>query len=145
MTTKLPHIVFKYATELDSQEIIDFWKRNDITVTPSDTAEQIACAARQHPQLFIIGCGPEDEIVGTVWGSFDGRRGYVAHLAVDHPYRNRGLGSLLMDRVEHEFRKLKCYKVHLFVEEDNASVGELYRRRGYSERTDLTIYSKTLR
>ena len=144
MTTGLPHIVFKYGTEIDSLAIVDFWKKNDITVTPSDTPEQIACAARQHPQLFIIGCGPEDEIVGTVWGTFDGRRGYVAHLAVDRPYRNRGLGSLLMDRVEHEFKKLKCYKVHLFVEEQNTEVGDMYRRRGYSERSDLTLFSKTL-
>ena len=102
-------------------------------------------AARLHSQLFIVGLSSEDTVIGTVWGVFDGRRGYVAHLAVDEPYRKQGLGSLLMEKVEAEFRRMNVYKVHLFVEEHNAAVGDFYRRRGYQERTDLTVFSKTLR
>ncbi|MFW6274470.1 MAG: GNAT family N-acetyltransferase [Spirochaetota bacterium] len=145
MSSQLTQIKYVRATEVDPQDIIDFWKRNNITVTPTDSPEEIQVAANLHPQLFIVGLGPDDTIIGTVWGGFDGRRGYVAHLAVDKPYRNQGLGSLLMEKVETEFKKMNVYKVHLFVEQHNAAVGDFYRRRGYKERTDLTVFSKTFR
>jgi len=145
MSKQLPHIRFVRATEVVPREIIDFWKRNNVTVTPTDAPEELEAAAHLNPQLFIVGLSPDGSIIGTVWGGFDGRRGYVAHLAVDKPYRKLGLGSLLMELVEAEFKKLNVYKVHLFVEQHNAAVGDFYRRRGYKERTDLTVFSKTLR
>src|SRR6056297_561646 len=98
MSAQLQQVKFVRATEIDPQEIIDFWKRNSITVTPTDSPEELKTAAELHPHLFIIGLGPDDRVIGTVWGGFDGRRGYVAHLAVDEPYRNRGLGSHLMEK-----------------------------------------------
>lgn len=145
MKPKLPKIEFLQATYVAAQNIISFWKQNDITVTPTDSPQEVKEAARLHPQLFVVACDPNSRIIGTVWGTFDGRRGYVAHLAVDAPYRTLGLGSLLMELVENEFKKMNCYKIHLFVEEHNAAVGDFYRRRGYTERTDLTVFSKTLR
>ncbi len=144
MSSGLPQINYVRATEVDSYAIIDFWKRNNITVTPTDSAEELEVAAKLHPELFIVALTTGGRIIGTVWGGFDGRRGYVAHLAVDAPFRSRGLGSLLMKQVETEFKKMNVYKVHLFVEDRNASVGDFYRRQGYTERTDLTVFSKTL-
>ncbi len=144
MNSQLPQITYARAVEIDPQKILDFWKRNSITVTPTDSPKEMRKAAELHPQLFIVGLGPDDTVIGTVWGGFDGRRGYVAHLAVDEPYRKQGLGSLLMEEVEAEFRRMNVYKVHLFVEQHNAAVGDFYRRRGYKERTDLTVFSKTL-
>ncbi len=145
MKSELPKIEFISATDVDPQKIIDFWKQNDITVSPSDSPQEVKQASRLHPQLFIVGRTPDSRIIGTVWGTFDGRRGYIAHLAVDLPYRRSGLGSLLMEQVENEFKKMNCYKIHLFVEEHNAGVGDYYRRLGYAERTDLRVFSKTLR
>lgn len=145
MKSELPKIEFVSASDVDPHKIIDFWKQNDITVSPSDSPQEVEQASQLHPQLFIVGRTPDSRIIGTVWGTFDGRRGYIAHLAVDLPYRRIGLGSLLMEQVENEFKKLNCYKIHLFVEEHNAGVGDYYRRRGYIERTDLRVFSKTLR
>jgi len=145
MKPELPKIEYLQASDLQAQNIIDFWKQNSITVTATDSPEEVEGAARLHPQLFIVALDPNSRIIGTVWGTFDGRRGYIAHLAVDAPYRALGLGSLLMEQVEIEFKKMNCYKIHLFVEEHNAAVGNFYRRRGYTEREDLTVFSKTLR
>jgi len=145
MKTELPKIEYLQAADLPAQDIIAFWKENSITVTPTDSPEEVEMAARLQPQLFIIACDRNSRIIGTVWGTYDGRRGYVSHLAVETPYRKLGLGSLLMERVEAQFKKLNCYKVHLFVEQHNAAVGDFYRCGGYTERSDLTIFSKTLR
>jgi len=145
-------IDFAIGAESDPEKIIDFWKKNNITITKTDTPQEVQSAANIYPKLFIVAfqkpssSAPDGEktIIGTVWGNYDGRRGYIVHLAVENRYRHLGLGRRLMDLVEKEFRKMGTYKIHLFVESHNESVGEFYSRLGFEKRTDLTIYSKTL-
>ncbi len=144
---------FILGEEADPDRIVDFWRRNDITVTKTDTPRDVQTASKLFPKLFIVAqrkipdsSGEKtNPVVGTVWGNFDGRRGYVVHLAVEGSYRSRGLGRHLMDMVEEEFRRMDVYKIHLFVESHNESVGGFYTRLGYKKRDDLTVYSKTLR
>lgn len=144
---------FILGEEADPEKIVDFWLRNDITVTKTDTPRDVLTAARIFPKLFIVAQrkksdssgGKTKPVIGTVWGNFDGRRGYIVHLAVERSYRSRGLGRHLMDMVEEEFRRMDVYKIHLFVESHNESVGGFYTRLGYKKRDDLTVYSKTLR
>jgi ribosomal protein S18 acetylase RimI-like enzyme len=48
-------------------------------------------------------------------GGYDGRRGMIYHLAVDHAYRARGIGKLLMDEVERRLQAKGCRKAYLLV------------------------------
>jgi len=144
---------FILGEEADPKNIIDFWQRNDITVTKTDTPPDVRTASHLFPKLFIVAQRKLHEssreaanpVVGTVWGNFDGRRGYIVHLAVERSYRSQGLGRHLMELVEEEFRRMDAYKIHLFVESHNESVGGFYTQLGYKKRDDLTVYSKTLR
>ncbi|MGC9313677.1 MAG: GNAT family N-acetyltransferase [Sediminispirochaetaceae bacterium] len=144
---------FILGVEADPEKIVDFWLRNDITVSKTDTPRDVLTASRIFPKLFIVAQrkmpdSPGEHInpvIGTVWGNFDGRRGYIVHLAVERSYRSRGLGRHLMEMVEEEFRRMDVYKIHLFVESHNESVGGFYTLLGYKKRDDLTVYSKTLR
>ena len=147
MPIGIPDIEYVQAVPTEPQKVVEFWSRNQISLSPTDNPEEILRAASLYPSLFITAYRreAEDEIVGTVWGNFDGRRGYVVHLAVKEELRGQGLGRRLMQLMEEEFRRLGCYKVHLFVEEHNRGVGEFYRRIGFSRRDDLILYSKTLR
>ncbi len=161
---KMKNIIFKKGVPDDPEGIIDFWKRNSITLSKTDTPDGVRSAASLYPDLFIVAfiaadapetgntpfddpgsVQPEKPVpVGTVWGTFDGRRGYIVHLAVETQLRGQGIGRRLMHMVEEEFNRLGCYKVHLFVEQHNQSVGEFYRKIGYQERSDLTVFSRTL-
>ena len=48
-------------------------------------------------RLLII--ETDGEIVGSVLGGFDGRRGYIYHLAVVEKMKGRGVGKMLMDEL----------------------------------------------
>lgn len=152
MHSDYPDFNFVQGTDIEPELLLDFWHRNEITITPTDTSEKIRSAALDYPQLFIVALrktpsGPDlspSVIAGTVWGTFDGRRGYIAHLAVEKGYRGRGLGRYLMNLAEMEFHKMGVYKIHLFVEARNHTVGDFYNRLGYIKREELTVYSKTL-
>lgn len=148
---KLCDIYYKNAVDIDTQKIIDFWKNNDITISTSDNIDEINIAKHIFPQLFIIALEKvssdrkEEKIAGTVWGNFDGRRGFIVHLATRKDLRGIGLGKKLMELVEYEFHKLNCYKVHLFVETHNIKVIDFYEKLGYKARKDVITMSKTLR
>jgi ribosomal protein S18 acetylase RimI-like enzyme len=143
MNEGIPRLQYLRGTDVDPAKLVEFWRRNDITLSATDTAEEVGRAAAINSNLFIVALSGDD-IVGTVWGTFDGRRGYVVHLAVRKGERGLGLGRELMERVEAQFKLLGCHKVHLFVEEHNRAVSDFYRSLGWTERTDLTLFSRTL-
>ena len=139
----LDQFSYRQASDLDPAAIVAFWRANDISVSKTDTPEQLRVAARVNPELFLVAVDGDGAIAGTVWGNFDGRRGFVVHLAVRRDLRNRGLGRDLMERLEARFRELGAWRVHLFVERSNLGVIDYYRGCGFEIRDDLVVMSKT--
>jgi ribosomal protein S18 acetylase RimI-like enzyme len=143
MSGTIPELDFRRGVDVDPEALVHFWRENDTTLSPTDTPEEVGRAAAINSNLFIVALS-EGEIIGTVWGTFDGRRGYVVHLAVRRSERGKGIGTLLMERVEEQFRSIGCHKVHLFVEEHNSEVADFYRALEWEERTDITLFSKRM-
>ena len=108
----------------------------------SDTREEIAKKAARDPDLFLV-AEKAGSIIGTVIGGFDGRRGFVYHLAVAPAERSRGLGSRLMNEVERRLRELGCLRVYLLVTNENNQAMHFYLKRGW-ETMDLRILAKNL-
>ncbi|MCX8058913.1 MAG: GNAT family N-acetyltransferase [Spirochaetes bacterium] len=127
------------------EELIKFWKENDIEVSPTDTIEEISKAKKFNPELFLI-LKDRKGICATCWGTWDGRRGYIIHLCVRRDLRNSGLGKYSILYVENLLKnKFNCYKIHLFVTKKNIKVMDFYKSIGYYERDDIIVMSKNLR
>ena len=62
---------------------------------------------------------------------FDGHRGWVYYLAVDHDFRRQGIGSALMKKAEELLVKAGCPKLNLQIRADNAAVRAFYEKLGY--------------
>jgi ribosomal protein S18 acetylase RimI-like enzyme len=137
------HLSFKPARDVAPEAIVAFWLANDISISRTDTPDALREAVHANPELFLVAIDEDDAIAGTVWGNFDGRRGFVVHLAVRRDLRGRGLGRELMDRVEARFRAMGVFRIHLFVERTNLDVIDYYRERGFEIRDDLVLMSKT--
>ena len=121
-------------------DIIDLWKRSGIEVSSSDTQDEIAKILKRNSDLFLI--GKEDgKVVAVVIGAFDGRRGYVHHLAIDPDYQKKRYGKMMMDELIERFRKKKVHKVHLFIEKHNKEVVAFYKELGWDIRNDLIMMS----
>ena len=137
-------LTFVLAKDMESKEILNFWKKNGITISPTDNEKELKMAAKINPDLFLVALDNDAQVMGTVWGTFDGRRGYIIHLAVERSFRGKGLGKQLMQQLEVAFHTYGIYKAHIFVEKHNAKVIDFYKKLGYSVREDLTILSKIL-
>jgi ribosomal protein S18 acetylase RimI-like enzyme len=130
----------------DYEEVYGLWETAGpgIRLRRSDTLEEIGKKVERDPDLFLLAV-IDSEIVGTVMGGFDGRRGLIYHLVVKAGYREQGLGGKLMDEVERRLKKKGCIKSYLLVTRDNASAMHFYEKRGWQNMdTTVFIYGKDL-
>lgn len=123
-------------------EIVNLWQSAGpgIQLRESDSLHEIQKKTRRDSDLFLVAV-LETEIIGTVLGGFDGRRGLVYHLAVSRPYRNQGVGDILMAELEKRLRDKGCIRCYLLVTRDNLDAKEFYFKRGW-EVMDLTLMGK---
>ncbi len=128
----------------DYKAVQQLWKEAGIQLTLSDQQEELHRVLNYNPDLFLVG-ELDGQIIAALMGTFDGRRAYVHHLAVDPEYQHQGLGTEMMEHLESILRENRVVKYHLMVEKWNAEVVPFYERLGWYERTDLILLSKDLR
>ena len=114
------------------------WRRNGIELGVSDGRREIDHALRRDPELFLV-ASARGRLIGAVLGRYDGRRGWVHHLAVDSRHRHHGVGAALMAELERRLRALGCRKVNLHVVVENAAVVPFYTAIGYRRREILFL------
>lgn len=114
-----------------------------IQLRRSDEPQEIEKKIHRDPDLFLV-AEAEGELVGTVMGGFDGRRGMVYHLAVIEQFRQQGIGEMLMDELERRLRAKGCIRCYLLVTTDNDSAILFYEKRGWSRMDHIHTYGKDL-
>ena len=121
-------------------EVIQLWRNAGLGVSSSDSKGEVEKMLIRNPDLFLIGT-LKDKVVAVVMGAFDGRRGYVHHLAVDPAYQKKGNGKEIMNALSEKSRQKGIHKIHLFIESRNKEVVDFYRNLGWEIREDLTMMS----
>ncbi len=132
-------IVKKFSMKF-YEEVIQIWRKAGISIGSTDTKEELQRMIHWNPNLFLIG-KIDNKVIGVVMGGFDGRRGYVHHLAIDPDFQKKGYGKILMDFLVKEFLKMKVHKLHLFIEKYNKDVVDFYGNLGWEIRDDLIMMS----
>lgn len=107
-----------------------------------DDQDGLTAQMERGPELFLV-AEEDSRIVGAVLGRFDGRRGWVNHLAVAPDRQGQGLGSALMKELDLRLQAAGCQKVNLLIEPTNVQVQGFYERLGYA-RDDLIFMEKLL-
>jgi ribosomal protein S18 acetylase RimI-like enzyme len=126
-----------YAPTLKLWESIE----TGVKVGRSDTFEEIQKKIQRDPDLFLL-AERDGEIVGTVIGGYDGRRGMIYHLAVHQNFRKKGVGDLLLSEVEKRLQAKGCVKCYLLVFADNTRAIRFYENRGWFEMAEDKIFAK---
>ena len=128
----------------DYPAVYTLWEKagTGIQLRRSDQIKEIAKKLERDPDLFLV-AEIEKQIVGSVLGGFDGRRGMIYHMAVLMEYRRQGIALRLMEELERRLREKGCIRYYLLVTEDNQEAIQFYRAHGW-ERMDLFAYGKDL-
>ena len=133
-----------FRLDHDYEAVRELWERCSpgIQVSPTDEIEGIRHKQERDPQLFLVAV-EHNQIVGTVIGGYDGRRGLVYHLAVAPDIRRQGIASGLMKELENRLRSLGCYKYYLLVTRENEAALDFYHSIG-CETMDLRLLGKVI-
>ena len=98
-----------------------------------DDDEGMARFAARNPGLFLV-AEDQGRIVASAMGAWDGRRGWLYHVAAASAYRRRGLAAGLVGRIEVALRALGCPRSVVIVEADNEAALAFWTALGYERR-----------
>ncbi|HEY2916176.1 MAG TPA: GNAT family N-acetyltransferase [Candidatus Limnocylindrales bacterium] len=96
-----------------------------------DDDDSLDRMAERNPGLVLVAT-EGDRIVGTALGGWDGRRGWIYHLATASDRRRQGLGQRMVQEVERKLRQLGCPKVNVIVRDENPDGAAFWEALGYA-------------
>ena len=106
------------------------WEASGLRFDASAVRAELAGVLERDP-LVLVEVDDDGVIVGSVFGTFDGRRGWVNRVAVAPARRGRGIATGLLAGLERRLAAIGCPRVNLLVESDNAEVRAMYAKLGY--------------
>jgi len=128
----------------DYPTVRDLWQAAGLILRPGDELEDVKLKLQRDPDLFLV-TEQDDEIVGSVMGGWDGRRGWIYHLAVKPEHQRHGIGAGLVREVEKRLVAKGAKKVNAQVYKLNERSSEFFKAIGYETQPDLIMIGKKLR
>ena len=117
--------------EQDRKAVISLWRRCGLLVPWNHPDLDIDRKLKVQGELFLVG-EIDGDVVAVAMGGSEGHRGWINYLAIDPDMRRRGLGRMMMERIEAGLRDMGCPKINLQVRENNLDVIKFYEKLGYS-------------
>ena len=111
-----------------------------VTTREADSRESLMKYLKRNPGISHTAV-IKDRIVGFVMGGHDGRRGYLHHLVVMPAYRNKGIGTRLVQLCLDKLEARGIVKSHIDVFSDNEVAIRFWERKGWQKREDILRFS----
>jgi ribosomal protein S18 acetylase RimI-like enzyme len=121
----------------------ELWQTAGLTFRPGDELEDIKMKLQRDPDLFLV-AEQDGGLVGSVIGGWDGRRGWIYHLAVKPEHQRKGIGVGLVREVEKRLVAKGAKKVNAQVYKWNERSLEFFKVIGYEVQPDLIMIGKQL-
>jgi ribosomal protein S18 acetylase RimI-like enzyme len=131
--------------KIDDYPIVrDLWQAAGLILRPGDELEDVKLKLQRDPDLFLVAV-QDDRIVGSIMGGWDGRRGWIYHLAVKPEHQRKGIGAELVREVEKRLVVKGARKVNAQVYNWNERSSEFFKAIGYEAQPDLIMIGKQLK
>jgi ribosomal protein S18 acetylase RimI-like enzyme len=111
-----------------------------VGLSEADSVQNIALFLDRNPGSSFVALDG-GEVVGTILGGHDGRRGLIHHLTVAAAQRRQGLGEKLVRLTLAALKRAGIQKCHLVMFQDNAEARAFWTRIGAEERVTLALFS----
>ena len=125
-----PPIEIRVLRAEDGEALRALWKAAGFR-SVGDDDRSLARFAERNPGLLLVATAGT-EVVGSALGAWDGRRGWIYHVATAGPHRRRGVGKRLVREVERRLLDLGAPRVNVIVREDAADAPEFWAAAGYT-------------
>lgn len=125
----------------DYDEVYALWKRTPgMGLMKADERDGIERFLVRNPGMSFVAVEAYN-IIGTVLGGHDGRKGYIFHAMVEREHQGRGIGKELVERVKQALKAEGIPRIALLVYGANEQGNEFWRRTGWRMRDDVNYYT----
>jgi ribosomal protein S18 acetylase RimI-like enzyme len=127
----------------DYDSIIELWKSAGLPFKPHgrDTREKMNVQLKKDADLFI-GAFEENELIGVIIGTDDGRKGWINRLAISPEYTRSGVATRLIKELEDALKRRGRRIICTLVEDPNEVSFALFIKAGYVKHDDIHYLSK---
>lgn len=96
-----------------------------------DDDKSLARLARRNPGLVLV-AADGGKVVGSALGAWDGRRGWIYHVAIAPSHRRHGIARRMVGQIEASLADLGCPKVNVLLRDDSDGGEGLWSSLGYT-------------
>ena len=123
-------VVIRELRGTDGDALRKLWKEAGLT-SLGDDDRSLARMARRNPGLVLVAV-EGTQIVASALAGWDGRRGWLYHVATAASHRRQGIATRLLDQIEAALAVLGAPKVNAMIQESNEGGRAFWEARGYS-------------
>src|SRR5208337_104973 len=128
----------------DYEKVVGLWRESGIILRPGDERGGIELKLQRDPDLFLV-AEDDQQILGVVLGAWDGRRGWINHLAVRSGHRRSGVGKSLVRELERRLIGKGALKVNAQIYKSNRVSVEFFKSLNYEVHSDLIMVGRNLK
>lgn len=124
-----PPVKIREYRRSDGTALRALWREAEFRLRGDDD-DSLATMARRNPGLMLVATA-DKQVVGSALGAWDGRHGWIYHMATAKSHRRSGVGRSLVEEIERRLGALGCYDVNVNVGESNAGAQRFWSAVGY--------------
>ena len=134
------------VTPADYDGIVALWSAAGLSVRKDGRESEGAFLRQveQFPDLYLA-AADGDRIVGVVFGTHDGRKGWINRLAVLPEYRRKGVAVALVTACDAAIRACGIEIIAALIEPENKASIALFEGVGYRADVPVIYYRKLSR
>ena len=127
----------------DYDALIELWNDAQLPYKPKgrDRRTNIDRELKNPTAIFLV-AEKDDKLIGSIFGTHDGRKGWINRLAVAPAYRKQGLATKLLKEVENRIFDMGIGIIACLVEEWNAWSIQFFEKEGYKRHQDIIYFTK---
>jgi len=128
-------------------ELIALWERCGLSFDRDnrDRQDKIEKQLFDDHVVILTMKTDEGEMIGSVVGSFDGRKGWINRLAVDPEYRGRRLAARMIEKAEEMLAEMGAGIIAALIEDVNFPSMAAFRNCGYEGWDHIVYFRKKLK
>lgn len=132
----------KFCIE-EYENLMELWRGSKLPHKPAgrDSKESIAREIEQTNAVFLV-AEKDGELVGSAFGTHDGRKGWINRVAVSPRYRRQGIAERLVSEVECHLNDMGILIIACLIEDWNKESMEFFEKVGYKRHHDIFYFTK---
>lgn len=137
------HITIRDFTIADYPAVQRLWEEAGLSHRPRgrDSPERVAKEITRDSSVFLV-ADAGDRLAGVVFGTHDGRKGWVNRLAVAPAYQRKGVARRLVREVEKRLGSQGIEITAALIETENEDSAAFFAAIGYDHGADIEYFSK---